>query len=210
MTHDSLIDLFGDRIAPDGAFVRDNFLRWFQASKVVDDAGHPLIVFHGTASDFLGFEGSHVGSRHVDLEVGEVFYFSTDRETASWYAQSANEQAKGGGNVRPVYLSLQNPLIVDFQGTGIETLAEDIEQAKLDGHDGLIAHRYDDGTESTHCIAFSPMQIKSALGNSGLYDPANPDTSDLPTPAQRAVSASSWLSNQEANPPVRGLLHAKF
>ena len=154
---------------------RLRFASWFGASRAVDEEGRPLVLFHGTAGDFSEFCSRAVGRCHVDLEVGPAFFFTDHPGTANWYAESAGGQLGGTANVRPVFLSLQNPLDVDFQGTGIETLAEDLEAAKAGGHDGLIARNYDDGSVATHFIVFRPEQIKSAIGNRGTFDPQDPD-----------------------------------
>ena len=163
------------------------FEKWFGASKVVDAAGAPLVVYHGTAADITFFDASKVGSKHVDV-IGhfgdpdenanpDTFYFSDDVETANWYAKDSakTNKPKVGANVMPVYLALKNPLVVDFMGEGIEYLAEDLERAKRDGNDGLIARNYNDGGVSTHYIAFAPGQIKSALGNNGCFDADHSD-----------------------------------
>lgn len=153
---------------PARASDRSEFSEWSSGTKVTDPDGQPLMVFHGTADDFSEFGADHIGKRHVDLEVGDAYFFTNDVKTANWYATSAAKAAGGAGaNVIPVYLALRNPMIVDFQGTGIETLAEDIEDAKTRGHDGLIALNYDDGKISDHYIAFHPWQIRPALSHAG-------------------------------------------
>lgn len=158
-----------DTLAANGRAVQQNFADWFDGSRVTEADGTPKVLFHGTAADLREFNPAKVGSRHVDLEIGEAYYFTDDINTANWYAQDSHEHLQGGANVMPVFLRMNNPLIVDFQGTGIETLGEDLERAKRQGHDGLIAHNYDDGGVADHYIAFSASQIKSAIGNSGLY-----------------------------------------
>ena len=67
---------------------------------------------------------------------------------------------------------------MDFQGAGIEYLAEDIERAKAEGHDGFVALDYDDGGCANHYMAFHACQIKSVTGNSGLFDRECSDMSD--------------------------------
>lgn len=55
----------GKLIHPDLEGIK-NFWRWFENSKVVDDQGRPLVVFHGTKDDFTEFnksaEGIHFGT----------------------------------------------------------------------------------------------------------------------------------------------------
>src|SRR3989344_2575090 len=164
------------------------FAQWFGASKVVSHDGEPLVVYHGTGDDFSEFDPTKIGSRHVDVEVGAAFYFSSDMATANWYANDSGSQRGYGANVMPVYLALQNPRIVDFDGAGLEFLADEIATAKESGNDGLIAIDYDDGGRATHYVAFKPEQIKSALGNSGVFEPNSQDIRYSLDPGQSVSS----------------------
>lgn len=179
-------------------FERGSFQSWFDGSKAVDAQGRPLVVYHGTAADIKAFDAQMVGSKHVDLEVGEAYFFTTCTKTASWYAADSGKQKNGGANVMPVYLNLQNPLIVDFQEEGIEYLAEDIERAKANGYDGLIAINYNDGTVSDHYIAFSPSQIKSAIGATVFLNESNllVDQSPMETIMKKSLQEKQLVANQ--------------
>ena len=64
------------------------FIRWFgdwmnkpeRASKIVDDNGEPLIVYHGTNADFTEFDlskASDTTKRYIDS-----FYFTTEEKVA--------------------------------------------------------------------------------------------------------------------------------
>ncbi len=88
----------------------------------------------------------------------------------------------GGGNVLPLYLSLQNPLEVDGGGGRfMQVMPQAIEQARAQGHDGLIVRAVIDHASPaseypvTVYVAFHPEQIKSAIGNNGTFNPADPD-----------------------------------
>lgn len=170
------------------------FLHWFGSSKVVDHLGKPLVVYHGTAFDVEAFDPLATGRSHFDVEAGPAFFFSDHIETANWYALHAGEvhgESSGAGpNVMPVFLSLQNPHDVDFQDQGLEFLEEEILAAREKGCDGLIARNYDDGAISTHYIAFSAAQIKSAIG-AQAFDPLRVDVADRRIDdAERALS---WI-----------------
>lgn len=68
-----------------------NFWKWFDNSKVVDNQGRPLVVYHGTGADISAFDKkdlSGVNSRHF-LDFG--IHFSVDSETASQYALAAGD-----------------------------------------------------------------------------------------------------------------------
>lgn len=93
------------------------FRKWFGNSKVVDSEGEPLVVYHGTSSDFAVFDDSKAGSTSGNTGfLGRGFYFSKDPASASRYAGVTRKPDSGawtrtdGGNVMPVYVSLQNPL----------------------------------------------------------------------------------------------------
>jgi len=53
-------------------------------SKVVDENGEPLVVYHGTNIDFVKFDKSIIGNRTGVAKIG--FYFSDDYQNAVRYA----------------------------------------------------------------------------------------------------------------------------
>lgn len=82
------------------------FWRWFGDSKVVDDTGRPLVVFHGTDQDIAEFNAK--GGTGKTFETGA--FFTSNPHTASTYATG---EAK---NVMPLYLRIANPVVVDALG----------------------------------------------------------------------------------------------
>lgn len=192
----------GLRIAAQ-AWAIENFWRWFGDSKVVDgERGRPLVVYHGTyyAEGFtdagFSYEAKGIGE-YGDSDVG--FFFGSS-EAANNFANEGE-----GSAVLPVYLSLKNPKIVkgaDFVWMLDEYLTDDWHQFKADavrdGYDGVIvrtdatakASVYHHQFQSDNWIAFSPEQIKSAIGNSGLFLPDSPDFTDT-------VAAADLLDDEE-------------
>lgn len=85
-----------------------------------------------------------------------------------------------GANVIPVYLSLQNPMVVDYQGSEYRerTFASVMKEAKELGHDGVIFRNAEDSmkidyAEITDIYAvFDNTQIKSVF-NKGAFDRTN-------------------------------------
>lgn len=229
----------GDDAPPPGIAASFNFRSWFGASKVVDDQGRPLVVYHGTGADLEQFKTQ--GGAGKSHETGA--FFSSNPATASTYTGGVN-----GGNVLPVFLALENPVVIDAQGknwNAIEQKAkvqlpsvtvsdqehEDLHAALTDrepvqgavkqlrarstnvralfpgewdypddtastddlarwarkhGYDGLVIRNVcDNGPTGSFAseesrapsdlyVAFRPNQIKSAVGNNGDYDAANP------------------------------------
>ncbi len=195
------------------------FKKWFGDSKVVDENGDPLVVYHGTRQKFSEF--SHFVRRRSGA-MG-TFSFSASPALASSYAQRRD----GGSspNVVPAYLSLQNPLVIDALGSNFGAVpapfagrafnskfgqdasfdegdAISIDMlallAKENGHDGLIVRNVQDagrpsdwGEVSTTFMAFEPTQIKSAIGNSGEFDGTDPDI----TASNRAQTDDDWKNS---------------
>lgn len=77
------------------------FKKWFGDSKVVDENGQPLVVYHGTNADFDTFDYDKIGTNGTSEGVG--FYFTDDIETAEGYK-------KQNGSLKKCYVSIQKPL----------------------------------------------------------------------------------------------------
>lgn len=98
-----------------GRIVRNEaFNKWFGDSKVVDENGDPLVVYHGTGQTFTRFDIEGQGKTR-----GTGAWFSSSGAVASTYALGADEQ------VLPVYLSLQNPMIVEGAGVNWNRLGKE-------------------------------------------------------------------------------------
>ena len=188
--------------APNGSPVAANFRTWFRDSKVVDSRGRPLVVYHGTDRDFNGFSKDCIGDNFRADECG--FFFISDPKQASNYAENdtVGLGTRLGGNVIPAYISLQRPLVVDdllLRSEGMHPIGVNDDVVTFwDTYQGLVlewsdAYKADGvilvdrsyrvGGEPTRMVvAFEPRQIKSALGNSGLYSAFSNDLTDT-TPA---------------------------
>lgn len=213
-------------------FKQQAFYKWFGDSKVVDDAGKPLVVYHGTTGDVTTFNPERAGQEKTS-DWGKGVYFTPSSSTADYYRGEAAKRvdteserlwalleaeekkttwsngsptytAEHGrlltefrtsrahaesraGSVMPVYLSIKNPLIQEYSNLPDPFLAE---RAKAAGHDGIIVLNGNGGFDEI--IAFRPEQIKSAIGNSGDFDPDNGDIlAALGTPDRAAKLASA-------------------
>ena len=63
-----------------------NFDKWFGESKVVDDAGNPLTVYHGTDQSFDSFDPSKLGALTGVESAKKGFFFTDNPENAGFYA----------------------------------------------------------------------------------------------------------------------------
>lgn len=159
------------------------FKNWFGNSKVVDEQGKPLVVYHGTGADFSAFSLDKAGSGTDTGMLGKGFYFSTDPEYASRYAKRGESP-----NVVPVYVALKNPLVTnnlrELPAMPEPQTIEEMEIADVlysqqmrdallsQGYDGVI---YETPDGKKEVVAFEPTQIKSAVGNRGTFDPNDPN-----------------------------------
>lgn len=180
----SALNSEGRRIAETEEQLR-NFWLWFGDSLVVDAKGNPLVVYHGTKSDVQAFDIKRAGASDPGL-LGKAFYFTPSGAQASSFAERSMYGSGGAPNVMPVYLSVRNPVVFrdgvlpdgrglsDIHPQGLTKASASAIQKELKkaGHDGAIF--YMDG-EPVQYVAFRPEQIKSAIGNNGQFDPANPD-----------------------------------
>lgn len=189
---------FGDRVAPNGKPVYQNFTRWFGDSQVVNEKGEPLVVYHGTDADVEGFDPHHIGHKFGQDTQG--FFFTSDQAEASEQAEfDAALQRRPNANVIPVYLSLQDPLT-----RSVEEGANDewdnyrdkiLREVKDTSADGVIIYSADG---HNLYVAFEPNQIKSAIGNKG-------DFSDSPSILAKRPENSETLK-ELATTPVRDII----
>jgi hypothetical protein len=165
-----------------------NFKNWFGGSKVVDEKGNPLIMYHGTSASFDEFG---TGPR------GAIFV-TTDPNFASGYAGGEAHVTVGQTpNIMPLYVKASNPF--DYNNpehvkkiqelippTGEEWFDAPIRDLasgdwatielkavqnaiKKAGFDAFYV--MEDGVRNLG--VFDPKQIKSAIGNKGTFDPTS-------------------------------------
>jgi hypothetical protein len=159
---------------------KDGLEQWFGKSMVVDAAGAPLRVFHGSRGnvDISVFQASY-----SEMDAGERgIYFTDSPAHASEYACEWGDGENG--SVYPVFLRILNPQEVSVEdwnaGRGPSP-----EEARAAGHDGYIIRGQEGG--DTY-VVFASDQVKSSTGNVGTY---NPDLDDIRFLRQHAELASS-------------------
>jgi hypothetical protein len=173
------------------------FKKWFgdwendpaNASKVVDENGEPLVVYHGTRESFDEFS-SEVRSRNFRQEaVNYSFWFTSNEKNSELY----------GNQVMEVFLNSRNPLEIDYTNPEsyreivvpadkprAMSIAEFNEKKGMIKHsemtkgielrmredstiDGIIHRNIKDIILSDNFQVFGPNQIKSATENVGTF-----------------------------------------
>ena len=96
-----------------GIINNPNFKEWFGDSKVVDEKGNPLVVYHGTDKEFNIFDESYTAF-NTDNQgfLGRGFYFTTRKEDASQY----------GNIIKPFYLKADK--VLDLRSISYEELSQ--------------------------------------------------------------------------------------
>lgn len=108
------------------------FKRWFGRSMLVDPAGNPIKLYHGTRGNFNVFNLSEFGN------YGPGIYLTASRANAAIFAAGRHQDpnAAGGGSVMPLYVRLVNPLIIveaPSAGPQIRTISGELTP----GHEAL-------------------------------------------------------------------------
>lgn len=189
-----------------------NFKNWFgdwendpeNASKVVDENGEPMVVWHGRSAEFNTFEKKE-GVRFImgleDKVKAEGFFFSPDKGLAEEFASNSSRHRGGKANVVPCFLNIRRPM--DLTSEDYDRIYEDVtgweymvgmdtqdnlwgimdeegmaDKIKEKGYDGAIfVEEVDDSYEPTkisYC-ALDANQIKSAENNNGDFSADNND-----------------------------------
>lgn len=217
------------------------FQRWFGQSKVVDEQGEPLVVYHGTTSKMeSGMFDPYFANTNARTDVPDAFFFSSSPSVAATYASEVGgRRYRKGANIVPAYLRLTKPLVVDLRKWGNEApywneipyrakrwpMNDLARHAMRRGYDGLVVKNVRDvydfdalrGASSIGdtYVAFSPYQVKSAIGNQGTFDPYDPRITHNPrrrtatrrnpaamtdTPAFKRWFGQSKIVDAEGNP----------
>jgi len=158
------------------------FKRWFAGSKVVDEDGEPLVVYHGTAADFSSFDVSRIGESTDAGTLGAGFYFTTSYEAAQSYANADAERTGGTPNVIQAYLRIKNPYFAPRRIWQLSSMPKEAKKhsssLKKQGYDG-VSFFVDLSAIGDDCfteyVVFDPRQIKSATMNRGTFDPFDSD-----------------------------------
>ena len=142
------------------------FKEWFgdwendpaNASKVVDENGEPLVVYHGSKNkNFSIFDYNYL--RKAD----SGFFFSSDKEYAKQF-----------GDVREFFLNIKNPNITNIP-LNIDNVEKLLTVDYKEGTDGIQGHDDTNTNENLYhskkqeYVAFRPNQIKSATDNIGTF-----------------------------------------
>ena len=171
------------------------FKKWFGDSKVVDENGQPLVVYHGSPShDITTFDSD----KTLYGEISKGFNFFTNKKSA--YQNSADDYAnfagtngyRRNGKVYETYLKIQKPLHIKYTSNAMslykgdkqystpveyyDTNYKEIKEKYNNGdYDGIIIENTDkNNDDSIIYLVPNSEQIKS-VDNQGTFDESNPN-----------------------------------
>lgn len=152
------------------------FKRWFGDSKVVDEDGKPLVVYHATDADFTVFDREKLGQYTSENTDNEAAIESA--KVGFWFSENDLREKTGNKKAMEVYLSIENPMETDLYTMldVLENMTADEYRAELEeeGYDGLIVTDQEFDNAKSY-VVFKTNQIKSATDNMGTFDYFNPD-----------------------------------
>lgn len=171
-----------------------NFKRWFKDSKIKDSQGRPQIMFHGTFNSFDIFDKNKIGSRFSSDTEG--FFAISCPKLASEYAEHG--EMPGNANVIPLFVSIQNPLIIDsdfLKSEGMQEIGHNdcvitfwdnyqnlimnlVYEKKCDGVLLIDSSKLKNENIVMMSVALKAKQLKSAIGNSGSFNSKNSSLTD--------------------------------
>jgi hypothetical protein len=72
--------------------IANDFEKWFEGSKAVDQNNNPIPVFHGTNQIIKEFDTKYLGENTFNKSALEGFFFTEDRDEAKTYADLASSK----------------------------------------------------------------------------------------------------------------------
>ena len=136
------------------------FKKWFGKSKVVDESGEPLVVYHGTSN--------------VYISTFRTPSWFGDPTVASFYSRIVSSEDYRGQSMYPVFLSISNPYITYNPDEAYYDPYDKawVKQKIKEGYDGVMLRLPEEEIIEVY-VAFSPTQIKSIF-NRGTWSTTDP------------------------------------
>ena len=199
------------------------FKEWFgdwendpaNASKVVDENGEPLVVYHSTRADFSTFDLSK-------SKRGEGLWFKPWRDDSTIIGKIVEKLSQS--HDIPVYLNIKNPVIVDkpsgYKSGDIYT-RKGIDKHSTSNNDGAIGFSNMNifkgtfnmnnirGKNGIELVVFNPNQIKSATDNIGTFSTTD-NNINYDTTSDNTIGSSSisYIGQEEATAKVQSFINS--
>lgn len=159
---------------------------YFKDSKVRDEDGNLLVVYHAT-NNYEEKETWNEQRRSFDIERTPftIFKKQYDEQFGHFFGKNINNAGGYGNRIYSVYLNIKNPLIIDCKGANYSYIKfngeardtyEWAEYAYKKGYDGVIFKNVRDGVDygalqepTDEYVAFRSNQIKNIDNKNPTY-----------------------------------------
>lgn len=159
-----------------------NFINWFgdwinnpsEASKVVDENGEPLVVYHGSPNNWNVYNPKLFASNTDEGDYGQGLYLSSIKSKAEQY-----------GNIKELFVNSKIPFRVGLdskigsiqeatrRGQIVDLFGRENAPEELKQYDSVL---YTGGEgKYEEIVITNPNQIKSATSNTGEFSTINDD-----------------------------------
>ena len=200
-------------------FFKDWFGDWQNnpenASKVVDENGEPMVVYHGSPDARFMSSDATFKSQAERYGFGSpvgVHWFASSEQTAKTYADErrAFDYQNAEPGIVAAFLNIRDAIEINANGQKwreaqkVGKTSSVIDKAQTEGRDGVIIENVKDdyqtgaikGSRATTTFSvFSSTQIKSAIGNAGTFSPRS-NRIDYSQAADEAEQDQLWREFQ--------------
>ncbi len=135
---------------------------FFKDSKVRDEKGNLVQVYHGSNANFTVFDKNKIGSATGTPLFGKGFYFSTSKSDAKGY--SNNAAINDNSTVYRTYLNITNP----YKATDNDAGMLNTEELQKQGYDGIEIQV---GAKDKNYVVFESNQIKNVDNTNPTENP---------------------------------------
>ena len=151
------------------------FKSWFGESKIVDEQGKPMVLYHGTADDVTQFDLDNPNRKDSGW-LGTGVYLTDSVDAAELYAGQKKRTGAAAPNVMPLYARLENPYYATAEDKarvragGREAADQFTADLQAQGYDGVI---YQVSPDAKEMVVFNPAAVKSQFNDGTWSDAAN-------------------------------------
>ena len=184
------------------------FKRWFgdwqknpkKASKIVNDDGTPMVVYHGTNEDFSIFDTNRTS--RTTKRYADGFYFTAEKKVAEKWGKFRAKEKGGTPIVMECFLDVKNPLIMtakEYQRLGFDDKYRDSVLQKLiaNKNDGIIIYPEEERIPGVFADSYNYDAGDSVYYNADKYGITDKDY-------------AWWLNRAVENPDFTAMQVAVF
>jgi hypothetical protein len=146
------------------------FEAFYGGSVFKDEAGKPVLLYHGTADDVSAFDPDHPNRKDSGW-LGTGVYLTDSTDMADLYSGQKKRTGGAAPNIMPLYARLENPYYATAEDKarvkagGREAADAFTAELQAKGHDGVI---YQAAPDAKEIVVFDPADVKSQF-NDGTW-----------------------------------------